>query len=66
MLILVYSPFSTIPPGPNHVMPTVTRMSIDVSNWTLHVRVTLAPRRTGSAGVDVNTVLGLGTRNDNL
>ena len=65
MLILVYSLVSTIPPGPNHVIPTVTGMSImsiDGSNWTSHVRVTLAPLRTGSAGVDVNTDLGLGTR----
>ena len=62
MPIMVSEPFCKIPPGPNHVMTTVTGMSTDGSNWTSHVRLTSAPRGTGSVGVGVSTVLGLGTR----
>ena len=59
---MVSEPFCKVPPGPNHIMTTVTGMFTDGCNWTSHVRLTLAPMRTGSVGVDVSTVLGLGTK----
>ena len=61
-LAIISEPFCKIPPGPNHVVTTVTGISTDGSNWTSHIRLTLAPRGTGSVGVSVSTILGLGTR----
>ena len=52
-------PLYIIPPGPIHVLFTITVLSTDGSNWILQVKVTLLP--IGTIGLGRMDMVGVGT-----
>ena len=55
-------PLYIFPPGPIHVLFTITVLSTDGSNWILQVRVTLLPIETTGLGIVARMdMVGVGT-----